>query len=85
MTVVNREKAIADFEGRADVMVLIVSLKAAALGLNLTAANHVVLLDLWWNPTIEEQVCRGGWGQGRANKHVAAATCWNRECCVGEG
>ncbi len=36
-------------------MVLVVSLKAAALGLNLTVANHVVLLDLWWNPTTEEQ------------------------------
>jgi SNF2 family DNA or RNA helicase len=35
--------------------VLIVSLKAAALGLNLCAANHVVLLDLWWNPAVEEQ------------------------------
>ena len=35
--------------------VLIVSLKAAALGLNLTAASHVVLLDLWWNPSVEEQ------------------------------
>ncbi|KAF6253953.1 SNF2 family N-terminal domain-containing protein [Scenedesmus sp. NREL 46B-D3] len=30
-------------------------LKAAALGLNLTVANHVVLVDLWWNPTTEEQ------------------------------
>jgi SNF2 family DNA or RNA helicase len=29
------------------VTTLIVSLKAAALGLNLTVANHVVLLDLW--------------------------------------
>ena len=35
--------------------VLIVSLKAAALGLNLCAANHVILLDLWWNPAVEEQ------------------------------
>ncbi len=40
------------------VCTLIVSLKAAALGVNLTAANHVVLLDLWWNPTVEEQVSR---------------------------
>jgi hypothetical protein len=37
------------------VTTLIVSLKAAALGVNLTVANHVVLLDLWWNPTVEEQ------------------------------
>ena len=36
---------------------LLVSLKAAALGVNLTVANHVVLMDLWWNPTVEEQVC----------------------------
>ena len=35
---------------------LLVSLKAAALGVNLTVANHVVLMDLWWNPTVEEQV-----------------------------
>ena len=36
-------------------LVLIASLKAAAVGLNLVAANYVVLLDLWWNPTIEQQ------------------------------
>lgn len=35
--------------------VLLVSLKAASLGLNLTAANYVVLMDLWWNPAVEEQ------------------------------
>lgn len=55
MTVAAREKAIADFQELPEVTVLVVSLKAAALGLNLVAANHVVLLDLWWNPTTEEQ------------------------------
>ena len=55
MSVSHRERAITDFEEKADVMVLLVSLKAAALGLNLTVANHVVLMDLWWNPTTEEQ------------------------------
>merc|ERR1739845_133005 len=35
--------------------VIIMSLKAAAVGLNLVAANHVILLDPWWNPTLEEQ------------------------------
>ncbi len=34
---------------------LLVSLKAASLGLNQTAANHVILLDLWWNPAVEEE------------------------------
>ena len=31
------------------------SLKAASLGLNMVAACHVLLLDLWWNPTTEDQ------------------------------
>ena len=35
--------------------VFLVSLKAGGLGLNLTAANYVILLDPWWNPSIEEQ------------------------------
>lgn len=31
------------------------SLKAGNLGLNMVAASHVILLDLWWNPTTEDQ------------------------------
>lgn len=34
---------------------MIMSLKAASLGLNLVVACHVLLLDLWWNPTTEDQ------------------------------
>ncbi|MFV7234261.1 SNF2-related protein [Flavobacterium sp. ZB4R12] len=39
---------------RAD-KVFILSLKAAGTGLNLTAANHVIHFDLWWNPAVEAQ------------------------------
>lgn len=35
--------------------VLLVSLKAGGVGLNLTAASRVHLLDPWWNPSVEEQ------------------------------
>ena len=35
--------------------VMIMSLKTAALGLNLTVANHVIFTDLWWNPAVELQ------------------------------
>ena len=35
--------------------VLIVSLKAGGVGLNLVAASVVYLLDLWWNPAVEDQ------------------------------
>jgi SNF2 family DNA or RNA helicase len=34
---------------------MLVSLKAGGTGLNLTAADHVFLLDPWWNPAVEEQ------------------------------
>lgn len=37
------------------VTVMIMSLKAASLGLNMVAACHVLMLDLWWNPTTEDQ------------------------------
>lgn len=33
----------------------LISLQAGGVGLNLTAANHVILLDPWWNPAIEQQ------------------------------
>ncbi len=35
--------------------VLLISLRAGGVGLNLTAADHVFLLDPWWNPAVEEQ------------------------------
>ena len=34
---------------------LLISLQAGGTGLNLTAADHVFLLDPWWNPAVEEQ------------------------------
>ena len=38
-----------------DVKILLISLKCGAVGLNLTAANHIILLDSWWNPSVEAQ------------------------------
>ncbi|MBA3549387.1 MAG: DEAD/DEAH box helicase, partial [Nannocystis sp.] len=35
--------------------ILLISLKAGGTGLNLTAADHVFLLDPWWNPAVEDQ------------------------------
>lgn len=49
-----RSKMVEQFQNGESQMFLI-SLKAGGLGLNLTAANHVILLDPWWNPSIEEQ------------------------------
>ncbi|CAH9081361.1 unnamed protein product [Cuscuta epithymum] len=55
MSIAARDKAVKDFNTIPEVSVLIMSLKAASLGLNLVSACHVLLLDLWWNPTTEDQ------------------------------
>ena len=49
-----RAEEVAAFQaGAADVF--LVSLKAGGVGLNLTAADTVVIFDPWWNPAVEEQ------------------------------
>ncbi|ESW20203.1 hypothetical protein PHAVU_006G189200 [Phaseolus vulgaris] len=55
MSVSARDKAVKDFNNLPEVSVMIMSLKAASLGLNMVAACHVLMLDLWWNPTTEDQ------------------------------
>ncbi|MFW6039818.1 MAG: DEAD/DEAH box helicase, partial [Gemmatimonadota bacterium] len=42
-------------DGDADAPVFLLSLKAGGTGLNLTAANHVIHFDRWWNPAVEDQ------------------------------
>ena len=51
----NREEVINRFNQRSDVPFFLISLKAGGLGLNLTAAGYVFLLDPWWNPAAERQ------------------------------
>ncbi|CAN6175220.1 unnamed protein product [Urochloa humidicola] len=55
MTLNSRDKAVKDFNTDPEVRVMIMSLKAGNLGLNMVAACHVILLDLWWNPYAEDQ------------------------------
>ena len=49
-----RARAVASFQGGVGDLFLI-SLKAGGMGLNLTAADHVIHLDPWWNPAVEDQ------------------------------
>ena len=49
-----REAMVAAFQEGA-FPVFLLSLKAGGTGLNLTAADHVIHLDRWWNPAVEEQ------------------------------
>jgi superfamily II DNA or RNA helicase len=52
---VDRAGVVAEFQGESGPPVLLISLKAGGTGLNLTAADHVFLMDPWWNPAVEDQ------------------------------
>jgi len=51
----DRGAVVGEFQDDGGPPVLLVSLKAGGTGLNLTAADHVFLLDPWWNPAVEDQ------------------------------
>ncbi|KAI8381219.1 SNF2 family N-terminal domain-containing protein [Radiomyces spectabilis] len=55
MNVKQRDAALACFFANPEVTVLLVSTKCGSLGLNLTVANRVVMMDIWWNPALENQ------------------------------
>nr|XP_043625841.1 helicase-like transcription factor CHR28 [Erigeron canadensis] len=55
MSLVSRDRSVKEFNTDPEVIVMLMSLKAGNLGLNMVAASHVILLDLWWNPTTEDQ------------------------------
>ncbi|MCY1137360.1 DEAD/DEAH box helicase [Actinoplanes sp. Pm04-4] len=50
-----RDELVDRFQTDDEPMLFLLSLKAAGTGLNLTAANHVVHFDRWWNPAVEDQ------------------------------
>jgi superfamily II DNA or RNA helicase len=50
-----RDELVERFQSDTEPMLFLLSLKAAGTGLNLTAANHVVHVDRWWNPAVEDQ------------------------------
>ena len=50
-----RERAITRFQNDENCRVFLISLKAGGVGLNLTAADYVYIVDPWWNPAVEQQ------------------------------
>ncbi|MEO9070523.1 MAG: SNF2-related protein, partial [Ginsengibacter sp.] len=52
---IDREKAIQNFQTNENCRVFLISLKAGGVGLNLTAADYVYIVDPWWNPAVEQQ------------------------------
>ncbi|MBW2666983.1 MAG: DEAD/DEAH box helicase, partial [Deltaproteobacteria bacterium] len=51
----NRSAVVDEFQSTNGPPILLASLKAGGVGLNLTAADHVFILDPWWNPFVEDQ------------------------------
>ena len=51
----NRQNVVNRFQSEDGPPVFLISLKAGGTGLNLTNADHVFLLDPWWNPAVEDQ------------------------------
>ena len=55
MTITQRRTAIEAFNSDPEITVFLISLKAGGVALNLTEAENVFIMDLWWNPAVEEQ------------------------------
>ena len=51
----NRGEVVQQFQTDPETSIFLASLKAGGTGLNLTAADHVFLMDPWWNPAVEDQ------------------------------
>jgi SNF2 family DNA or RNA helicase len=64
----NRQEQVENFQNNTDIRLFLISLKAGGLGLNLTRADYVFLLDPWWNPAIEAQAVDRAHRIGQKNK-----------------
>lgn len=51
----DRQSAVDTFKQNDDVNIFLISIKAGGVGLNLTEADYVFILDPWWNPAVEQQ------------------------------
>lgn len=67
----NRGNKVHNFQNNQEVRVFLISLKAGGVGLNLTAADYVYLVDPWWNPAAENQAIDRSYRIGQ-NKNVVA-------------
>ncbi len=66
-----RRRSVEQFQSDADMRVFLISLKAGGVGLTLTAADYVYLVDPWWNPAAEQQAIDRSHRIGQTNKVFA--------------
>jgi SNF2 family DNA or RNA helicase len=71
-----RDEMVTRFQSADGPSIFLLSLKAGGTGLTLTAANHVVHLDRWWNPAVEDQATDRAYRIGqRRNVQVRKFVC----------
>ena len=51
----DREAALEKIRNSTTTRLILISFKAGSTGLNLTCCNNVILVDMWWNPALEDQ------------------------------
>ncbi|MDR2235793.1 MAG: DEAD/DEAH box helicase [Chryseobacterium sp.] len=67
----NRGKAVKNFQEKEEVRVFLISLKAGGIGLNLTKADYIYLVDPWWNPAAENQAIDRSYRIGQTKNVIA--------------
>jgi hypothetical protein len=67
----NRAARVASFQENVSVRVFLISLKAGGIGLNLTEADYVYLVDPWWNPAVENQAIDRSYRIGQKKNVIA--------------
>ncbi|MCS4302819.1 DEAD/DEAH box helicase [Chryseobacterium sp. BIGb0232] len=67
----DRGKKVANFQENEDVRVFLISLKAGGVGLNLTQADYIYLIDPWWNPATENQAIDRSYRIGQTKNVIA--------------
>ena len=63
----NRAEIVDEFQKSSGPKVMLISLKAGGVGLTLTAADHIFLMDPWWNPAVENQAADRAHRIGQTN------------------
>ncbi|HSZ24649.1 MAG TPA: DEAD/DEAH box helicase [Cytophagaceae bacterium] len=64
----DRQGQVEGFQQSEETRIFLISLKAGGVGLNLTSADYVFILDPWWNPAIEQQAIDRAYRIGQKNK-----------------
>ncbi|WP_051890701.1 DEAD/DEAH box helicase [Chryseobacterium vrystaatense] len=67
----NRGQAVNNFQENEEIRVFLISLKAGGVGLNLTQADYIYLVDPWWNPAAENQAIDRSYRIGQTKNVIA--------------